>query len=385
MRRGNSIVNYGLLSLLCLMAGLILFGTPAEARTGKVHLTEKITSVPARPAIFDQNVQPLTMQQCSQCHIGVFKLLKNQGQRHQLECTFCHEAYHTYAPGKVEYTEAIPKCTTCHGTPHGVSDQVTTCSNCHGNAHSPLNIPTITADQCIMCHTGPPQQLRDFPSKHSEVACTDCHTTHGLIPSCYACHSEKGGEPYHLTNVDTAQCATCHPVHNPLKLAYADDAPQTQCAPCHKNESHERVLKTIQKANSKHNTEVTCAGCHTEHGKIPSCFDCHDTDGHRAGLTDPDCLRCHVNPHEPMNLVFSQEEPKTSCKGCHDGVYDTLMESNTRHTQQTCTLCHPSHGEIPQCQKCHGVPHGEAMLQQFGGKCGGCHGIAHDVQGRIKD
>ncbi len=385
MKRSKLLVHYGLSSLLCFMAGLILFSMPAQAGTDGVPLTKKITAVPERPGIFDQNIQPLTLQQCSQCHIGVFTLLKEQGTRHQLDCVFCHEAYHTFAPGKVEYQDSIPKCTTCHGLPHGTTAEVSTCSNCHSNAHSPLNIPAVTADQCIMCHSGPPQELQDFPSLHSDVACTDCHTTHGLIPSCYDCHSETGGEPYHLTDVESATCVTCHPVHNPLKLQYADDTPQNQCAPCHKNESHERVLKVVQTANSKHNTEVTCASCHTEHAQIPSCFDCHDTEGHRAGLADADCLRCHTDPHDPLNLTFSKAEPQKSCAGCHGEVYDTLLKSDTRHTQLTCTLCHPSHGEIPECQKCHGVPHGEVMLKQFPGGCGSCHGIAHEVEGRMKD
>ncbi len=372
------------LGLLCLIVAFCTLSTTAQARTGKIHLTDKITEVPARPDLYDKNIQPLTMAQCAQCHIAVFNVVKAQGKKHQKECTFCHEVYHTLAPGKVEYKDAIPKCGDCHGLPHGTKEFVQNCGNCHSNAHSPLNLPDITADMCIMCHTGPPNELQKFPSKHSEVACTDCHTTHGLIPSCFNCHSEEGGEPYHLTGVESSVCLGCHPVHSPMEIKYQEDTPQQFCAPCHKNPSHERVLKTVRAGNSLHNTEVTCASCHDQHGKIPDCSNCHDSEGHREALQTSDCLRCHTNPHDPMNLTFSQTEPKESCAGCHGEVYDTLIKSETRHTKQTCTLCHPKHGEIPQCQRCHGVPHGEAMLQQFDGKCGGCHGIAHDVQGRMK-
>ncbi|MEW6220352.1 MAG: hypothetical protein AB1634_12575 [Thermodesulfobacteriota bacterium] len=348
---------------------------------GPVHLTAEVGQVPARPPLYDKDVQPLSMEQCAQCHIGVFTLLQQKGARHQLPCVFCHTAYHTYAPGKVEYADAIPKCGTCHGLPHGNDQVVQKCGSCHSNAHAPLVIPDVTGDQCQRCHSGPPQALKQYPSKHSQVACNDCHTSHGYIPKCTMCHSQEGGLPFHLLGVDDSVCLGCHPVHSPLQIKYSAETPQAYCAPCHKNESHARVLNEVRAANSKHNTEVTCAGCHDEHGKIPECFTCHEP--HKQGQTIADCQRCHSNPHQPKNIAFPAEEPQINCAPCHGEVYNELQASRTRHTALTCAKCHPRHGEIPECQRCHGTPHGEAMLKQFG-TCGACHGIAHNVQGRIK-
>nr|MBF0222471.1 hypothetical protein [Desulfobulbaceae bacterium] len=373
--------------LALIIFSLIIFCGLAQAKNGKVHLTDKIKSVPPQSGLYAQNIQPLQLQQCAQCHIGVFNLLKTQGQRHQKDCTFCHEVYHTYAPGKVEYQDAIPKCKDCHGTPHGDLEFVQDCSKCHSNAHSPINLPDITGDICFNCHANPPKELEDFPSKHTSLACTECHTTHGFIPNCTDCHSEKGGEVFHVDGaVQNPLCMTCHAgPHKPMIISYSDSTPQEQCGTCHKNPSHAEVFKVIRAANSKHNTEVTCAGCHDQHGKIPDCSACHDQEGHRAGLATADCLRCHSNPHAPMNISFAITEPQKVCGGCHTDVYNELVNNKTRHTNQTCAFCHPVHGQIPTCQKCHGVPHGEAMLQQFGGNCGGCHGIAHNVQGRMKE
>ncbi len=352
----------------------------------KVALTDKIKSIPPRPALYDQNVTPLTMQQCAQCHIAVFNRLKAEGHRHQKECTFCHEVYHTYAPGKVEYADALPKCVDCHGYPHGEKEETKTCHNCHSNAHSPLNIPSVKPDMCHNCHAQPPKDLKDFPSKHSAMACTDCHIRHGYIPSCLDCHSPKGGKPYHLLNVEPKVCLSCHASpHKPLVIKYAADTPKEYCANCHKNPTHAEVYATLKKANSKHWTENTCATCHDQHGKIPSCFKCHDHSGHRANLKDDDCLRCHSNPHDPLNITFTPNEPKEICGGCHTDEYKTLMASKSRHANQTCSFCHPKHGQIPTCQKCHGNPHGEAMVAQFGGKCASCHGTAHAVKGRVKE
>ncbi len=376
------------LGLCCLLAGamIVLGFTAAQAKTGKIDLTDKIKQVPPRPALFNQTVQPLTMQQCAQCHIGVFNTLKASGQRHQKECTFCHEVYHTYAPGKVEYADALPKCVDCHGYPHGDKEETKTCHNCHSNAHAPLDLPGVKPNLCGDCHSAPPKALKDFPSKHTAMACGDCHTKHGFIPSCLSCHSKEGGKPYHLVGVEPKVCMTCHAgPHKPMVITYAENTPKEYCGTCHKNEGHAQIYQTLAKSKSKHNTEITCASCHDVHGKIPSCAKCHDQEGHRAKLKDEDCLRCHTNPHDPLNISFSITEPKEVCGGCHTEVFNTLVQNKTRHTNQTCSFCHPKHGEIPTCQKCHGNPHGEAMVAQFAGKCAGCHDIAHKIKGRMKD
>ncbi len=371
--------------IICLLTVMFL-SVSVYARTGKVDLTDKIKTVPPRSTLFDKDIQPLKLEQCAQCHIGVFNLLKTEGRRHQKECTFCHEVYHTFASGKVEYKDAIPKCTACHGLPHGENPLVTNCQGCHSNAHSPLHLPNITSDMCVNCHANPPKQLQDFPSKHTDLACTDCHTSHGYIPNCIDCHSEVGGEPFHVDGKQTNKlCLSCHTnPHTPLEIKYTEDTPKELCGNCHVNPSHARVYATLKKANSAHFTDNTCAGCHDEHGKIPSCSKCHDDEGHRAGLKTEDCLRCHRDPHDPMNITFLPTEPKKICGGCHTEVYKDLMNSKTRHTNQTCAFCHPKHGQIPTCQKCHGVPHGAAMLKQFDGKCGACHDIAHKVTGKVK-
>ena len=349
-----------------IMLSLLVFSVTAQARSGKVHLTDKIKTVPPQSGLYKQNIQPLQMQQCAQCHIGVFNLLKAEGKRHQKDCTFCHEVYHTYAPGKVEYQDAIPKCKDCHGTPHGAKEFVQNCGNCHSNAHSPVTLPNITGDVCFNCHANPPKEMKQFVSKHTDLDCTECHTSHGFIPNCTDCHDE-GAEIFHIAGPQpNKSCMTCHAgPHKPMEIAYSDDTPQEQCSVCHKNASHAEVFKIVRKANSKHNTEVTCASCHDEHGKIPECATCHDQDGHRAGLETPDCLRCHTNPHDPMNISFSITEPKKVCGGCHTEVYDDLMNSKTRHTNQTCACCHPVHAQIPTCQSCHGVPHGELPPDAF--------------------
>ncbi len=377
-------VTVAILAVIGLTLGL---SVPSQARTGKVHLTDAVGELPERPALFDQEVEPLKMEQCAQCHEAVFNTLKAMGKKHQKPCRFCHTKFHTLAPGKLEYVDAIPKCQDCHGKPHGEKEIVTTCGNCHSNAHSPVNLPKVTSDLCVNCHAGPVDKLQAFPSKHTELDCTECHTSHGLIPNCTDCHSEEGGLVYHIEGVqENSNCLGCHTSpHTPLEISYQEDTPKELCANCHINPSHKPVYNTLKAAQSKHWTEITCASCHDEHGKIPECSKCHDSEGHRADLMTSDCLRCHTNPHEPLNISFELDEKKAICGGCHTEVYDDLMGSKTRHTNQTCSFCHPVHGQIPTCQSCHGVPHGEALVKRFDGNCGTCHSIAHNVRGKMKD
>lgn len=381
-------------SLFCVTVGILValgvmlsMSMPAQARTGQVHLSDSIKEVPKRPALYDQDIAPMKMEQCAQCHDTVFKTLKATGKRHQMPCRFCHTKFHTLAPGKVEYDSALPMCQDCHGQPHGTKEAVTTCGNCHSNAHSPVNLPNITGDMCVNCHSGPVEKLQAQPSKHTALDCTECHTSHGFIPNCIDCHSEEGGLVYHIEGKpENSNCMSCHSSpHTPLQISYQSDTPKELCANCHKNPSHAPVFKTLQDAQSKHWTEITCASCHDEHGKIPDCSNCHDSDGHRANLQTSDCLRCHTNPHDPMSISFSITEPKDICGGCHTKVLNDLMTSNTRHTNQTCSFCHPVHGQIPTCQKCHGMPHGDALVKRFDGNCGACHSIAHTIQGKMKD
>jgi len=373
----------------CLAAGIIAalgmvicLSSPAAARDNKVDLTDAVKKIPKKPKVYTTGVKRLTIKQCAQCHIGVFTLLQKKGARHQLPCEFCHTKYHTFAPGKVEYKDAIPKCQTCHGQPHGDEADVATCKNCHSNAHSPLVIPDITEDQCVRCHQGPPQEIQKSNTKHTtDVSCTDCHTTHGFIPECVDCHSEDGGSPYHMTDVSSKVCLGCHPVHHPLDITYTTDTPSKYCASCHENPSHERVYNELKAANSKHFNDVTCADCHDQHGKIPECFKCHS--GHTTDQTAQDCLKCHKNPHQPLNIVFDGTEPKKWCAPCHQEQYDALIASQTKHTALTCSKCHDKHGKIPPCEQCHGVPHGKSMIEKFK-NCADCHGSAHNIQGRIR-
>jgi predicted CXXCH cytochrome family protein len=94
-------------------------------------------------------------------------------------------------------------------------------------------------------------------------------------------------------------------------------------------------------------------------------------------MTTKDCMTCHP-VHKPTQIIYDKTTDSKICAGCHEEAYDLLQKKVTKHTPLTCADCHPSHGEIPLCSRCHGEPHPKAMMLDTT-KCGDCHGIAHDL------
>ncbi len=247
-----------------------------------------VEAAPAGAALYQTEPTPLTAVQCGQCHTGIFRYLKNDGGRHRFECQNCHQEFHAYSPKKQNWDDLMPKCSSCHTLPHG--KQFTDCLSCHQNPHTPRKVPMAAqlTGNCGNCHTSPAAQLKQFPSKHTQQGCQACHTSHGLIPSCFNCH-----EP-HFEAQAVATCTTCHPVHKPLQIDFAGDIELKTCSGC-----HETVYNTWSGSKSKHG-QVSCASCHTQHGLIPKCNDCHGWP-HSKKLHDKftSCLTCHLDPHDP--------------------------------------------------------------------------------------
>jgi len=260
----------------------------ASVQQEKTQTTAKPAPAATATDPYQAEAKPLTADQCGQCHPGVFKKIKEKGERHRFECQKCHQQFHSYNPQKNNWADIMPQCGSCHKElPHGKA--FTACLECHKDPHMPL---TIAMDKnlvasCGTCHTSPQTQLTKFPSAHTKQECTTCHTSHGLIPSCLECHSA------HVANQSLDSCKSCHPVHKPKEIAYNDsEASNTTCGSCHGS-----VFKEWSGTTSKHG-QVTCASCHDKHGKIPDCRQCH-TAPHDAKLLQkyPKCLDCHINAH----------------------------------------------------------------------------------------
>jgi len=268
-------------TLVC--AGVVTTALAQEAATRSDLPTQNAALYAAQP-------QPLTVAQCGQCHPTHFGALKDAGGKHQFDCRECHEVFHAYNPLKKNYADIMPKCATCHGQPHGTKH--VECLNCHKNPHAPSRVPMtqMLSGICADCHATQAEELQKFPSKHTQQACGSCHhTNHGYIPSCSECH-----EP-HFESQAQETCLQCHPVHQPLNIALSEAVQLETCNVCHQD------IYTKWKGTASKHGGVSCASCHTKHGMIPECSNCHEPPpSHAAKLLEmfPKCLTCHLDVHD---------------------------------------------------------------------------------------
>ncbi len=291
MRRKHCVgkVEIVVMWLLCLLVSTTVF-----AAEGKKTAT---VSIPPMPELYVTEPQPLTATQCGQCHIGIFRNIKNDGARHTFDCQKCHNTFHAYNPRKGEWDAIMPKCASCHAEPHGKA--VIDCLGCHANPHAPKKVAMDARliNACPTCHAQPKEQLVKFPSKHSKLGCQTCHTSHGFKPSCFTCHKP------HTADQPLSSCTGCHPVHKPTQVYYGNDVSPATCGAC-----HSMVFAKWQKSPGRHG-KVSCVTCHKEkHRFVPKCIDCHQNI-HSQGILQryPNCITCHLDAHDPP--VTSGKKP----------------------------------------------------------------------------
>ncbi|MFP7755166.1 cytochrome C [Thermodesulfobacteriota bacterium B35] len=234
--------------------------------------------------------------------------------------------------------------------------------------------PQLQVSDCVKCHPKVVHQNQKDGTKHkTEVTCLDCHDAghppstpvDQMIPKCSKCHE---GEPH----FEVKNCLGCHRnPHTPLKITFPEnESVKPVCNTCHSEQVQE-----IDQNPSAH-ANVDCSFCHTKHGYIPSCLKCHEP--HRQGQKFEDCVSCH-RVHQPLNVAYGPDIPNKDCGACHGDIRKLLESGQYKHAKLQCVYCHKNtHGNIPACQDCHGVPHPEAMIKNFKG-CLDCHVDPHNL------
>lgn len=281
--------NYRGVTVRKFLAGVVVAVALAGATLAAAQDKKIATvSIPATPEQYAVEPQPLTANQCAQCHTTPFRNLKDNGGNHRFSCQNCHNQFHAYNPRKGNWDAIMPKCSSCHELPHG--SRFGDCSACHANPHSPRKISStpLLINGCFECHGSVRDQLVKYPSKHTKVPCTTCHTSHGFKPSCFTCHKP------HTDGQTLITCLQCHLVHQPLRITLRRDVPSNTCGSC-----HTKVFKKLTNSTSKHRT-VACVTCHKDrHKYVPQCSDCHGKP-HKQAIHDrfPRCLECHMDVHD---------------------------------------------------------------------------------------
>ncbi|MBA3018037.1 MAG: cytochrome C [Proteobacteria bacterium] len=226
----------------------------------------------------------LTNNICINCHPQQPATIDDRGGKHKtkVNCIDCHIEHPPRG------TKTIPKCSICHGkAPHY---ELENCNKCHSDTHAPLDLKLegdIT-DPCLTCHPQQGNELKKYPSSHTNLGCSECHKAHRAIPECMECHEK------HTEDMDFEACKGCHPVHMPLEVTYIRETPSYYCGTCHKE-----AADLLHKNTTKHH-DLTCVYCHRDkHKRIPPCLACH---GHPHPYDMikyyPECADCHYTAHD---------------------------------------------------------------------------------------
>jgi predicted CXXCH cytochrome family protein len=163
-------------------------------------------------------------------------------------------------------------------------------------------------------------------------------------------------------------CAVFLVINASAKNVSAAGLAVDDCIKCHEQQPRE-----IETAGSAHKDKTNCIECHAGHRptsqkNIPVCSQCHEGSDHYAL---ENCLRCHQNPHEPLNIVL-KGELKAECLTCHTEQNAQMVANPSKHAEASCNFCHADkHGVIPACSECH-EPHTAEMVQT---DCVTCHAV----------
>lgn len=286
------VINHALLRVLnrsCLLAGMLfILATSDNALAGTQPRKVATVSIPATPELYSGEPLQLTPSNCGVCHSAVYHAVKDNGERHRFACHKCHNVSDSHNPDKVTGKALKPRCASCHDRPHG--QKVIVCAECHVTPHNPkkLSAKAPIVKFCFECHGTVRDKLAAFKSKHSNITCVTCHTSHGFKPSCLSCHKP------HKQGQALSTCLACHPAHMPRQVQYGKDVPSDICGSC-----HAKVYAVWEKGFSKHKT-ISCATCHkNRHRTIPECTDCHGKPHNPVHHTRfPRCLTCHIDVHD---------------------------------------------------------------------------------------
>ncbi len=263
-----------------------------------------------------------------------------------------------------------------------------------------VSIKQMAAEErCIKCHLDIFDTYQEDDGNVIDVAhisnamvCADCHFGNNFIGTLSlnkhaidAWRFESSGTDLNASVDKTKMTNTCLDCHFDYRNIGGNDSsvdPHSvgkNCSSCHVSHNTGMGIQVCSKCHAKQYDEITtdggrhqisCDVCHVSHGFVPECKICH---GLRHGETKTDCTTCHVNPHIPTVLNFTEADTIGHCKECHFEVNAIFNEYPNRHKNIDCSICHTKHGKIPECTLCHATPH--KLVSQ---DCMDCHQSGHD-------
>jgi len=273
---------------------------------------------------------------CIQCHTGATPTHERPCDTvpDRVDCSVCHaeqvEIYETSVHGRLgsQGDPDAPDCLLCHGS-HDVLKKDNPESRTHVR-----QIPTL----CGKCHDeGGVADKRYEGTQHSMVAnylqsvhgralsksgllvtatCTDCHTSHAILPS------KEVESSVHRSRI-TETCAVCHEgIDQTFRESIhftgeaSDEHPLPMCNDCHS--SHE--IARIDAEGFKLQIANSCGVCH--HDVTETYFETYHGKVFALGYTETaSCHDCHgqhniLKPEDPASTL-SRDNIVATCGECH--------------------------------------------------------------------
>ena len=207
-------------------------------------------------------------------------------------CASCHTAVAWLPVSKVDHTQVIGACATCHnGTiaKGKASAHIATkagCDSCHTtNAWTPARFDHATlaimrTQSCITCHNA----VRAIGMPRNHIRTT--------MP-CGSCHNTVAWAPVKLDHsILKAACASCHNNSSAVGVPTGHMVTKRDCATCHTYPDWSAIRFTHVSAAypGAHRVALGCSACHTT-----------DTDGipYQSPANAGTCAGCHAKDFKP--------------------------------------------------------------------------------------
>jgi len=209
--------------------------------------------------------------------------------------------------------------------------------------------PEARANICLSCHSDNRHLAFWDSGRHrkNDVACTNCHSTHGGNPSllnvqnppirpyvrteqvpqqeiCFTCHRDIRAlvmrPSHHPIPEGKIKCTSCHNPHGALSPAMVNNESINQlCTSCHADKRGPFMFEHPP-------VEENCLNCHNPHGsrsvkllkeKVPNlCQDCHDAAQHPGSAYDRTEAFKGAGGTAPSNRFFAR-----GCLNCHNEIH----------------------------------------------------------------
>ena len=262
---------------------------------------------------------------CDECHVDATDEHPDDVQNlAPVDCSACHDAAAGAIAGSI-HADGTAQCKDCHGT-HDVLAAANPVSKVY-----PLNI----ADTCGTCHAdagkvGTEAAVFEQYEKGQHgistrkgmigaATCTDCHGSHGIIPSTDAASRTN---PKNVV----ATCGSCHAgttttyyqsIHGMARKEGSEEAPT--CADCH---NPHKTLR-VDRDEFMLGAITTCGNCHHEDlATYKSSYHGQITD--LGFARNAKCVDCHgshtVLPSSNPASMMSEENRLQTCRKCHPGA-----------------------------------------------------------------